>query len=147
MLKDRILAGSIAGMIATLVMAVPNFVLWKFGIIKYLYFHVAASALTLPHNISTPLGITVGIIADVITGGTIGIIAILLLKFFGRDYWWYKGLIVGSLIWLWGFGVMTGLCGVKITSVQPLFQLTSLVDHLIFGFILTYLIVKWYPAE
>jgi len=33
MFRDRILAGSIAGMLAALVKNIPNYVLWKMGIV------------------------------------------------------------------------------------------------------------------
>ncbi len=147
MLKDRILAGSVAGMIATLVKAVPNFILWKLGIVKYLYFQVAASALVTPQDVNTTLGLVVGFITDIITGGSLGLLIVFLFRYTGRDYWWYKGLIVGNLIWLWGLGELINFGAARIIPLQPAFRLASLVDHQIFGLTATYLIVKWYPRN
>ena len=145
MLKDRILAGSIAGMIATLIKSIPNLILWKLGIVKYLYFHLAASALIKPTSVHTTLGLIVGVVTDVITGGSLGIITVFLFKFTGHDYWWYKGLLVGNMVWLWGMGILINLGAARIVPVEPLFRLTSLLDHQLFGLIMAYLIIKLYP--
>jgi len=147
LLKDRILAGTVAGMIATLIKSIPNIILWKLGIVKYFYLHIAASAMLGPEDVQAPLGLVVGFIVDIITGGSLGILVILVLKYFGSDYWWYKGILVGNLIWLWGLGVMINFGAARLVPLEPLFRLTSLLEHQLFGLIAAYLIIKWYPAE
>jgi hypothetical protein len=147
LLKDRILAATIAGMIATMVKTVPNYFLWKFGVVKYFYLHIAASAMVLNRDIDSFTGLAVGFIVDIIMGGTLGIIIIMLLKYFGTDYWWYKGMVAGNIIWLWGLGVLINLGSARLAPVDPLFRLTSLIEHQIFGLVATYLIVRWYPKE
>jgi len=146
MLKDKILVGSMAGIIATLFKAIPNLILWKLKIVPALYLHIAASSLILPKDVNRPIGIIIGLIADLITGGTIGILAAQGLKIFGCDYLAHKGLVIGSLVWLFGFGVALNLGVAKINPSDPLLQLTSLIDHLIFGLITVYLIIKLSPT-
>lgn len=145
MLRDRILAGTIAGMLATLVKDIPNYILWKMGIVDYLYFHLAASALIRPEDVDTLWGLVLGLVVDIITGGTIGLLIIFLFKATGRDYWWYKGLIAGNLIWLWGLGITINLGFARIVPIDPVFRLTSLIEHQIFGLLAAYLITRWYP--
>lgn len=145
MLKDRVLAGTMAGMIAALIKDVPNYLLWKFGIVKSLYFHLASSALISPKLVDTPIGLALGITVDIITGGTLGLLLIFLFKFTGRDFWWYKGLIIGNAIWLWGLGIVINMGATRIVPLDPIFRLTSLVEHQIFGLVGALLIVKWYP--
>ncbi len=147
MLKDRILAGTIAGMIATFIKTTPNIILWKMGIVDHLYFHIASSALIRPEDVDTIWGLMIGIIVDIITGGTLGLLIIYLFKLTGRDYWWYKGLIVGNLIWLWGMGVTINFGAARIVPLDPIYRLTSLVEHQIFGLSAAYLIIKWYPVK
>lgn len=145
MLKDRILAGTIAGMVATLFKYVPNIILWKMGIVQNLYFHIASSALIRPEDVKTVWGLILGVVVDIITGGALGLLIIYLLKFTDRDYWWYKGLIAGNIIWLWGLGVTINLGAARIVPLDPIFRLISLGEHQIFGLVGAYLIVKWYP--
>lgn len=145
MLKDRILAGTMAGMIAAIIKSVPNIILWKLGIVKHLYFHLASSALVRPEDVDTVLGLILGVVVDVITGGTLGVLIIFLFKATGRDYWWYKGLVMGNAIWLWGLGIGINQGFARIVPFDAVFRLTSLVEHQIFGLIAAYLIIKWYP--
>ncbi|MDK2824083.1 MAG: hypothetical protein PWQ67_1924 [Clostridia bacterium] len=147
LLKDSIISGTVAGIIATVIKAIPNFILWKFGVVKYLYLHIAASAIIFPQEISTPLGITLGIIADLLTGGTFGLLIIITFKLTNNDAWWYKGLIIGSIIWLFALGIAINLGAARIVPVQSIFRITSWIDHLIYGVTASYLITKWSPIK
>lgn len=98
-----------------------------------------------PEDVNTVWGMILGVTVDIITGGTLGLLIIYLFKFTGRDYWWYKGLIIGNAIWLWGLGVTINFGASRIVPLDPIFRLTSLVEHQIFGLVGAYLIVKWYP--
>ncbi|KJS87823.1 MAG: hypothetical protein JM58_02970 [Peptococcaceae bacterium BICA1-8] len=147
MLRDRILAGTIAGMIATIFKTIPNIILWKMGIVQHSYLHLAAAALISPQDVNTPLGLIIGVAVDIITGGTLGLLIIYLFKITGRDYWWYKGLIIGNAIWLWGLGVTINFGASKMVPLDPVFRLTSLAEHQIFGLVVAYLIIKWYPES
>jgi len=145
MLKDRILAGTIAGMIASLVKNIPNLLLWKLGIINFNYIALASSALVSVKDSGTTLGWIIGIMVDIITGGTLGLLIIFLFQITGRDYWWYKGLIIGNVIWLFGLGIAVNFGAARIVPLDPVFRVTSLVEHQIFGLVGAYLIIKWYP--
>ncbi|PKM80807.1 MAG: hypothetical protein CVU89_11705 [Firmicutes bacterium HGW-Firmicutes-14] len=147
MLRDSILAGATAGMAATLIKNIPNLILWKTGIVEYIYFHLAASALISPNEVGSPIGLLVGVVVDIITGGTLGILIIYFLKITGKDYWWFKGLIVGNLIWLWGLGVAINFGVARIVPLDPVFRLTSLIEHQIFGLAGSFLIIQWYPGR
>lgn len=145
MLKDRILAGTIAGMIATLIKDIPNLILWKLGVVEYTYFHLGSAALVSPQNAGTSIGLVIGIVVDIITGGTLGLLVIYLFNFTGRDYWWYKGLVIGNVIWLFGLGLAINFGVSRIVPNEPIFRLISLVEHQIFGLVGAYLIIRWYP--
>ncbi len=147
MLKDRILAGTIAGMIAAMVKNIPNIVLYKLGVVHVLYLYIASAALIRTQDINTSLGLILGVIVDIITGGTLGLLIIILFKITGRDYWWYKGLIVGNVIWLFGLGIAINFGASRIVPLDPMFRLTSLIEHQIFGLVGAYLIFRWYPEH
>lgn len=143
MIKDRILAGSIAGIIGSLFKDLSNFILYKMRVVEHLYAHLAASAHLNEAGIYSPMGYIIGFVADMITGGAIGVVTILFLDRFGSDYWWYKGCIIGNTVWLFGLGVILNLGTVNLVPREPIFRLTSLFDHLIFGLAMVYLIYKW----
>jgi cell shape-determining protein MreD len=77
--KDRILAGTIAGMIASLIKDIPNLLLWKLGIVKFTYFALASSALVSAKDSTTISGWVIGIMVDIITGGALGLTIYLLV--------------------------------------------------------------------
>lgn len=147
MLKDRVLAGAVAGMVASAIKDIPNIILWKMDVVKHLYFYLAASALIDPKQVDTAMGLILGIVVDMITGGSLGIILVFLFKFTGQDYWWFKGLATGSLIWLWGLGISINLGAARMIPLDPLFRITALIEHQIFGFVSAYLVVRWYPEN
>lgn len=105
MLKDRILAGTMAGMTASFLKTIPNIILWRMGVVEHMYLFIASSALISPEDVTKVWGLILGVVVDIITGGTLGLLMIYLLTFTGRDYWWYKGLIVGNIVWLFGLGL------------------------------------------
>ncbi|MCL6589391.1 MAG: hypothetical protein K6U80_05485 [Firmicutes bacterium] len=144
MIKDKILIGSMAGMIATLAKDLPNLFFYKLGLVNYLYSHLAASAHLAGKDIYTPVGYILGILADIITGGAIGVVAILFLARFGTDLWWYKGIIIGNIIWLFGLGVILNLGTIHLQSLEPSFRFSAWLDHQAFGLVCVYLIRWWY---
>ncbi len=145
MLKDRILAGTMAGMTASFLKTIPNIILWRMGVVEHMYLFIASSALISPEDVTKVWGLILGVVVDIITGGTLGLLIIYLLTFTGRDYWWYKGLIVGNIVWLFGLGLAINFGAARIVPVDPIFRLTSLIEHQIFGLVGAYLIIKWYP--
>lgn len=145
LLKDRIIVGTIAGMIATLFKDIPNYILWNLSVVKYLYFHLAASALLDLKDVYSIYGIILGIVIDVINGGALGLIIMFLFKWTGQDYWWYKGIVMGNIIWLFVLGLLINWGAAKIVPNEPLFRIASLIDHQIYGLLTAYLICRWYP--
>lgn len=143
MIKDRILVGSLAGMIGSLFKNMPNFFFYKLGFVKFLYVHLAAAAHLDEAAIFTPLGLIIGFLTDTITGGAIGVAIILFLDRYGFDYWWYKGCIIANIIWLFGLGVVLNLKVVTFIPRDPVFRFASLFDHILFSLITVYLIYKW----
>ena len=132
-----------AGMIATLIKDISNLIFYLFKVVNVLYFQLAASAHLLPADINTPIGYIIGIFSDIITGGSIGVVGIIFLSYFGTDYWWYKGCIIGNLVWLFGLGVILNLGTVHFNSFSPIFRIFALVDHQIFGLIYVYIVYRW----
>ena len=146
MIKDRVVVATIAGMIASVIKDIPNFIYYKMGLVKVLYANLAASAHLIPSDLNTTIGYTIGFLGDTITGGAMGLIAIEFLRRYGNDYWWYKGLIIGNTLWLFGLGVIPNLGAINLLAYEPWFRLTSFFDHLLYGIIVVYIITIWNRA-
>ncbi len=142
-IKDRVLIGSTAGMIAAVFKDASNLIFYSLKIVNTLYFQLAASAHLLPAGVNTVLGYIIGILSDIITGGTIGVLGIFFLSYFGTDYWWYKGCIIGNLVWLFGLGVILNLGTIHLNSYDPVFRMVAFIDHQIFGLVYVYLVYRW----
>ena len=139
---DGVLVGTIAGMIATLVKDLLNLVLFLFGVVELTYWQLAASTFLRPGLCSSPGGLLVGAMADIILGGVLGMIIVLIFKFFGRDLWWYKGLVAGNAIWLFGAGLAVNV----FTRLAPLdipFRVASLFDHQLYGITAAFFVWYW----
>lgn len=144
--KDGILISTVAGMIAALAKDVPNYILVRLGVIKLSYWLLAASTFVERHRANEFLSLSVGAIADIILGGSLGLSILVIFCLFGRDLWWYKGLVAGNIIWLLGAGLAVNNFA-RIVPVDPVFRLTSLLDHQLFGLVAAYLIWRWSKTE
>lgn len=132
-----------AGMIATVFKDASNLSFYGLQVIDQLYFQLAASAHLLPEDVNSVPGYIIGILSDIITGGAIGVLGIVFFSLYGTDLWWFKGCIIGNLVWLFGLGVILNLGTVHLNFHDPVFRLTAYVDHLIFGLVYAYLIYRW----
>jgi len=140
--RDVIVMASAAGMIASLAKDAPNMILYWLGAAKVLYWHLAASAIVRPRYVYTLLGVIVGALADLALGGALGILILLVLRRFGNDWWWYKGMIAGIIIWLVGFSLgIQLLAGIR--PDYPAFALEAAVEHQFFGLAAVFLVGRW----
>jgi hypothetical protein len=146
-IKDKVIIGSVAGMIGTLFKDSLNLILYRLNVVPILYAQLAASAHLEPDRLYRPLGYIIGVVADIATGGAIGVVTMLFLDRFGMDYWWYKGLIIGATVWLFGLGVILNLGTVHWIPCDPVFRFASLFDHLLFGEVTLFFIHRWQTAN
>jgi hypothetical protein len=139
---DGVLLATVAGMLASLAKDVPNFILYRLGVHHVLYWRIAATTFVQPGDAGSVAGQIIGCAADIILGGTIGLIILQAFRIYGPDLWWYKGLVAGNAIWLFGSGFALNIFLRHIPS-DPIFRLTSLLDHQLYGLVAAYLIWRW----
>ena len=125
---DGVFLATLAGMLAVLAKNVPNFILYRLGVHHVLYWKIAASTFVQPADTGSVVGLIIGAAADIILGGTLGIIILQAFRIYGPDLWWYKGLVAGNAIWFFGSGLALNLF-LRYTPSDPAFRLSSLFDH------------------
>ncbi len=137
MLQDKLIFGALAGVVADLVMSIPELALWKLKILPHPLFHYAASLFLAPDNLhGSYLGELVGFIASKVYGAFLGVVFIYLLVYTGRRYFLSKGLIYGAFLWLVSYCGLATLPVVKLDAVHPRMPFEVLLFfflHLVFG--------------
>lgn len=140
--RDGVVVGTMAGMLAALAKDAVNLALSRLdhGIMPY--WQMAARTFVRADEAMTLGGWAAGALIDLILGGGLGLIVLLILRHFGRDYWWYKALVAGKAVWLLGyvFGVhfLTPL-----GNRTPIGFMAAFLDHQVFGFVVVYLNCRW----
>lgn len=129
-------------MIATIAKDLPNFILFRLGMVKITYWQMAASTFLPVHDTSTSAGLIIGAAADIILGGGLGMIIVLIFQKFGFDLWWYKGICAGNIIWLFASGIGVNLF-TRLVPLDPFFRVSSLVEHQIYGLVAAFFIQHW----
>ena len=103
------LIGTMAGMIASVIKSCSNLAFYHFGLVKVTYLQMAASVFVSPRQVNTPFSVAIGVAADLILGGMLGMTILLIFRFFGRDLWWYKGIVAGNIIWIFTSGLAVNI--------------------------------------
>lgn len=134
LLKDKALLGSFVGVLANIVMDVPQYPLWKLKILEHPLSHYAGSLFldlnTLHHSW---IGSVVSFFADYSYSAFCGIVFIYFLEYTGKRYYALKGLLFGAFLWLFSFGGLRSLALVKLREVVPADFGILIGIHLLFG--------------
>ena len=139
---DGVLIGTMAGMIASVIKSISNLAFYHFGLVKITYLQMAASVFVSPHEVNVPFGVTIGVAADLIFGGALGLTILIIFRVFGRDLWWYKGIVAGNVIWIFASGLAVNTFA-RLVPLDPLFRLISLLEHQVYGLSAAFLIWRW----
>lgn len=141
-IKDRMILGTLAGLGANIVKNILGASAMKLELAEIDGPHRAAGMLVPPHKIADPKGKLVGVLADSIMAGTLGVASLSILKLFGKKHAVIKGGLVGAGMWTMLYGVLGTLGATKVNPVSPSTVLTEFVEHTVFGAVTAGLITK-----
>jgi hypothetical protein len=139
-MRDKVIAGSLAGIIGSFVMAVLAIILNITGIstIRILYLN---SIVFLPSQLAdTIAGNIFGLFTHLLIGAIVGIIIVYLLPYIGTDYLLFKGMLLGAFSWL----IIGGMIGnmLRLPMQDTILNNTLLIFlNLIFGIVTFYLAI------
>jgi len=111
--KDTIIAGVLAGWMGNVVKETLTWSFYFMGWVSYTFVHIASGFYYSKENIDAPFSLVTGAITDWTIAGTFGVVLLYLLRYTGSDYAVFKGIGLGSLvyiyIWNWdGIGYYQG---------------------------------------
>lgn len=106
-IRDRFIAGVIAGLIANLPKQAIEWTAYSLGIAKEVGSEKAAGFFLPRSQVKTPMGRFIGIVSDHIVAAGLGLFDVYLMTFTGGDYPVLKGIACGHATWGAAYGVMS----------------------------------------
>jgi hypothetical protein len=143
-MRDTITIGTIAGLVATMVMSLFNFLIRLLGFEFINTWETAANIFLIPSLIHTPIGYFIGWVAQFILGSIFGLVVAFTLRVTGKDFYLLKGIGVGALVWMVSIGFFMRLLHIKIGGRSDLFtNLLAVVQFNIMGIITSTIVNKY----
>lgn len=143
-IRDTIAIGTIAGIIATFIFILVNYL---FKLLGYQFTSTweGTAGIFLSNNlVHTTLGKIVGFLGEYAVGASGGITMAYILKFTGYDYSILKGLGMGASFWLVGVGLIGKIINLTPKFAdEPVTNFLIILDVIIFGIISALIIVKY----
>jgi hypothetical protein len=141
-IKDRIVAGVIAGLGANIVKIAIEQTAQIMGLSKETGAKRAAGFFISPNKYNTPQGKVVGFLSDNTIAAFLGIFASYLFTFSGKDHYLLKGAVIGNMSWSAMYGILGQMGASKMKPNDPGTALTSFVAHSAFGVTKSYILNK-----
>lgn len=136
-IKDPIMLGIVAGMTGNIVKNIGNIISLKMGTSRMRYTE-AASGIYLPkRKARKPLGQVIGALAENVSGCTLGIGLVYMLKLTGQDHAFIKGIGYSHVAWTFFLGGINviGVSSFKMPDAKTV--MSSFVNHSLYGLMAT----------
>lgn len=143
-MKDTFTIGSMAGVIAIVIIQVISMLLVWLGVIDMTILDVAVALFLAEAQAGTAAGITVGVVTHLVAGGGGGVVLAYLIKLTGRDFYWLKGLALGGAVNLLLMGFAVSLLDlVPHMREDAVTMLVHILEQFLYGLIAAYIIVRF----
>lgn len=130
MLKDKIFAGAVIGVLSSMVKLMVNYLGYLFGFTKVVFWQITASRFLEKDDIFTPAAYLIGAVADFTVAASLGIAFLYVLSFIGKENLWLRGIGLALATWVFLFGT---LLGQTTLHQEPAGILVTLAAHFVFG--------------
>lgn len=141
-IKDRFVAGIVAGLLSNLVKQTIEWTAAALDISQETGSEKAAGFFLPQRQIKTRMGRAIGIAADHCIAAELGVIAVYLMTFTGKDHAIIKGTAIGNASWNAAYGVLARLGASSSTWRDPKTTIVSWAAHTAFGITNGYLIPR-----
>lgn len=133
MLKDKIITGTLIGILADGFKLISNYIMYLMGLTDIVFWQIAASRFLSKEDLLKPAALFIGAIADITVTSFLGVVFILIIYFFSKDYIWIKGIGFAMFVWVSLFGTLLSLelqnkIPQKISGI-----IVTIIAHFIYG--------------
>jgi hypothetical protein len=146
-MQDEVIRWISAGIISSIVKDVLGVITLWTKIVSYHIVFIAADIFMDSPDIRSFKGCLLGLVVDLIIGGSLGMVVGVFLKRTSYDYYLLKGFFLGLLVWLVfiGFIMHTLLFVFSMILIQFNDLIQSMIAHVVYGTLTAYLIIRLDP--
>jgi len=141
-IKDRLLLGAVTGLGGNIAKMLIIKTARKLNWAEFDGAEKAAGMLVPAYKTTQPLGRVVGIFADNVIAGILGVTTVYMLSITGKDKATTKGALAGQAMWCALYGVLTTMGATVVHPPAPKTVLTEFAGHTAFGAVAATLAAK-----
>lgn len=97
------------------------------------FWQIVATRFLSKEYLSTPAAYFIGGVADLTITAVLGIVFVLIIYFFGKDYIWIKGIGYAMFLWVSLFGTILGQSVQEKIPQQTSGILVTIIAHFVYG--------------
>lgn len=132
-LEDRLITGAVIGIFANIIKLISNYIMFRLNFTTVVFWQIVATRFLSKEYLSTPAAYFIGAVADFTITAVLGVIFVLIIYFFGKDYIWLKGIGYALFLWVSLFGTILGQSVQEKIPQQPSEILVTIIAHIIYG--------------
>ena len=140
-IKDRIILGAITGLIVSPPFQIIDALIHKRGITDVPYGYSASKIFLTKKATKTPASKVMSVVINIANSGLVATSIVYTLSLTGKDKALIKGAGVGTMMWVGVAGLFSNVV-LNVKSKRPITPLISLVEHVLFGSLCSYVITK-----
>jgi hypothetical protein len=147
MLKDRVMAGAIIGLLANAVKLTFNFSAFLLGFTPVVFWQLVAAQFLAREDLYKPAAYIIGGTADLAITALLGATFVYFIYYFGDEYLYFKGLGFGLVVWAALFGSLFAARIQDKIHPEPAGILVTLIAHSLFGLSLAFFTNKYWLSR
>jgi hypothetical protein len=140
-IKDRIILGTITGIISSAPLQIIDALIYRHGITDLPFVYLASKIFLTKKKTKTTAGKAISSLVNFANSSFISTTITYMLSLTGKDRALIKGAGFGILMWIFIAGLLSNL-GLNIKSRRPVTPLIYLGEHIVFGALCSYFITK-----
>lgn len=135
MLKDNLIIYILSGTAGVIIRDIYSLLANKIGLAEHYIWHLGAAIFVEEKFLHSFSGNVLGALVDLSIGAMLGVAIGLLIEWFDSEYYILLGWGIGLVAWLFFFGVLQHTLPhtEPIAPLDPLSNISSFVEHSIFG--------------
>lgn len=138
MLKDRVIAGAIIGLLANAVKLSVNFTGYLLNFTPVVFWQLVAAQFLAREDLFNPMAYVVGAAADLAMTALLGALFVFTIRYIGDEYLYLKGLGFGLIVWAVLFGSLFAARIQEKIPPEPPAIIVTLAAHTVFGLALAF---------